>query len=205
MLITEKELISKISSIEINISELNKELDINRQELSHVRDLKNLLYETGKPLEKAVENALHILGYNAENYNDGVLELDHVIISPENFRYIGECEGKDSTAIDISKFRQLADEINEDFEKPENNSEAFGLLFGNPQRFLHPNERNLNFTQKCIEGAKRKGYGLIITADIYPICKYIKENNDMSYAKLCRDAIHDGLGGIIKFPEIPKI
>lgn len=200
----EKAILSKIESIESNVSKLNQELGYCRQELDKARELKDLLYETGKNLERAVEKALHILGYKAENFDDGVLELDHVIISPEGLRYIGECEGKDNSSVDISKFRQLADEIHEDFERPEISSEAFGLLFGNPQRLLPLEKRNQAFTQKCIAGAKRKSYGLIITSDLFRICKYILETSDQSFAQKCRNSIHSQLGGIIKFPEIPN-
>ncbi|MCD4724968.1 MAG: hypothetical protein K8R63_08995 [Bacteroidales bacterium] len=70
-----------------------------------------MLYETGKPLEQAVIKALKLLGYQAENFDDGILELDQIIISPENIRYIGECEGKDKKDIDVGKFRQLQDSL----------------------------------------------------------------------------------------------
>ena len=44
--------------------------------------------------------ALVILGYKAEIYDNGVLELDQIIVSPEGYRYIGECEGKNKKDID---------------------------------------------------------------------------------------------------------
>lgn len=114
----------------------------------------DLLYESGKALENAVIKALKILGYHAENYNDGTLELDQVITSPENERYIGECEGKDNKDIDIGKFRQLQDSLNEDFQRDDVKDKAFGLLFGNPQRLINPTERTLDFTEKCKRGAE---------------------------------------------------
>ena len=82
------------------------------------------MYESGKPLENAVIKALKILGYSAENYDDGKLELDQVIISPEGDRFIGECEGKDNKDIDITKFRQLQDGLNADFEREEVSEKA---------------------------------------------------------------------------------
>ena len=62
---------------------------------------------------------MEILGYKAENYNDGNLELDHIVTSPEGDRFIGEAEGKDTSAINIDKFRQLAVNIQEDLQRDE--------------------------------------------------------------------------------------
>lgn len=125
-------------------------------ELIEERKLKDLLFEQGKPLENAVINALKILGYKAENYNDGDLEMDQVIISPENIRYIGENEGKDNKDINITKFRQLIDALNADFAREEVKEKAFGILFGNAERLIEPEKRKLDFTTKCKSGAERE-------------------------------------------------
>ena len=162
-----------------------------------------MLYEQGKPLENIVIKALKILGYQAEGYNDGTLELDQIIISPEGERFIGECEGKDNSAIDIKKFRQLADTIHEDYEREEIQTEAIGLLFGNPHRLLNPAARKDFFTKKCTQGAARRKIGLIKTTDLFNICKYLIDNSDEDYKKECRKEIIKGLGKIVKFPKIP--
>lgn len=191
--------------IEVNkkkIVSINKEIEALSVLLIEQEKLKDLLFETGKPLEEAVTFALKILGYNAANFNDGTLELDQIITSPENIRYIGECEGKDNKDIDISKFRQLQDSLNEDFEKEEIETKAFGLIFGNPKRFILPKDRGIGFTSKCIEGAKREKIGLINTSDLFLICKQILETHNEGFKEQCRNAIHVQLGEIIKFPEI---
>lgn len=164
--------------------------------------LKDLLYESGKLLENAVIKALEILGYSAENYDDGKLELDQVIISPEGDRFIGECEGKDNKDIDITKFRQLQDGLNADFERDEVSEKAYGLLIGNPQRMIDPDLRTLDFTEKCQSAAKREEMGLVKTVDLFKVCRIISENENMQdYAKSCRDAIKSCLGGIVVFPN----
>ena len=191
--------------IDKNKREIEKRLEEN-ENLSQVFDeqekLKDLLFETGKPLEEAVILALKILGYKAENYDDGELELDQIIISPEGDRFIGECEGKDSKDIDVSKFRQLLDGLNADFEKETVGEKAFGLLFGNPQRLVEPNKRKLDFTEKCKTGARREKIGLINTADLFLVSRYIKESDDMKFAELCRIEIKNQLGDLIKLPDI---
>jgi hypothetical protein len=141
-------------------------------ELRIEQQLKNLLFETGKPLEAAVIIALQVLGYSAENYDDGGLELDQVIVSPEAERFIGECEGKDNTAINIDKFRQLAENIQADLQREEIEKPAIGILFGNGFRLVHPKDRPEQFTQKCLTSAKRDTI-LVRTADLYPIVRYI--------------------------------
>jgi hypothetical protein len=192
------------------IIEKNKAEIIKRQKenenlnlvLEEQESLKDLLFETGKPLEDAVIFALRILGYSAENFDDGELELDQIINSPEGNRYIGECEGKENKDIDVSKFRQLLDGLNADFEKETVEEKAFGILFGNPQRLIELNKRNLDFTNKCKIGAKRENIGLINTPDLFKVSRYVKESNDLEFAKLCRLEIHKQLGNVIIFPEI---
>lgn len=182
-----------------------KEFEIKNKKLNEIlleqESLKDLLFETGKPLEQAVIKALKILGFQAENYNDGNLELDQIIISPEKIRYIGECEGKDKKDIDVSKFRQLQDSLNEDFEREAVDEKAFGLLFGNPKRLIEPEKREIGFTTKCLRGAEREKIGLIRTYDLYMVCKKIIEEKDEKYKAKCRLSILEQLGKIIEFPK----
>jgi hypothetical protein len=187
--------------VETLISENNKLLE----KVEEIDILKNLLFETGKPLERGVIKALKILGYSAENYDDGVLELDQIIISPEGERFIGECEGKDNKAIDITKFRQLHDSLKEDFHREEVNEMAYGILFGNPQRLLDPNERTLDFTEKCKSGAKRELIALVNTVDLFKVARYLSENEDEEFKVKCRNAIKEQLGKLVEFPEISSV
>lgn len=195
-------------SIAKNQKEIEKRVAAN-EELSLILEeqesLKDLLFETGKPLEQAVIKALIVLGYKAENYDDGELELDQVIFSPEGDRYIGECEGKDTKDIDVSKFRQLLDGLNADFEREEIDEKAYGLIFGNPQRLTNPDDRNLDFTRKCQSGAAREKIGLILTADLFKAARYALESDDEEYKVQCRQAIQEKLGMIITFPEVKTI
>ncbi|MCF2496598.1 hypothetical protein [Dyadobacter chenhuakuii] len=182
------------------LSKANTEFSEKIEEETRIKDL---LYETGKPLEKAVLTALYILGYSAENFDNGTLELDAVIVSPESDRFIGECEGKDSKDIDVSKFRQLTDSLSEDFERDDVSEKALGLIFGNAQRLVDVNDRKLDFTEKCKSGAKRENIGLIRTSDLFFAVRYLMQNPDEIYKKQCRLAIREQLGSIIVFPDIP--
>lgn len=196
-----KESIDKNFKIIAKLKEENERLEA---ELTEETKLKDLLFEKGKPLENAVIKALRILDYHAENYNDGDLEMDQIIISPEKHRYIGECEGKDTKDVDVTKFRQLLDALNADFARDEVDEKAFGILFGNPERLKEPKIRKLDFTTKCKSGAEREKIALIKTVDLFIVTKYLVENNDGIYKKVCRDAIHQHLGKVVIFPKVPE-
>lgn len=192
--------------IKQNKAEIKKICSKNKrlnEELVNENVLKDLLFEQGKPLENAVIKALQILGYEAENYNDGELELDQVILSPEKHRFIGECEGKDNKDINITKFRQLLESLNADFARDDVEEKAFGILFGNPERLKDPKERTLDFTKKCKTGAEREKIALVKTVDLFMVVKYLNENRNENFKKTCRKAILDGLGKIVEFPKIP--
>lgn len=193
-----------IDSTEGKISRLNKKMDDLRACLQEEKMIKGLLFESGKPLENAVIKALKILGYQAEGYDDGTLQLDQVIIAPDGWRFVGECEGKDNKAVNIDKFRQLSDAIDEDFAREAVAEEATGILFGNAYRLEPLSKRKQFFTQKCLAGAKRRNYALIRTPDLFLAAKYVLESDDQEYKQKCQESITKGLGGIIKFPAVPK-
>nr|WP_298927669.1 hypothetical protein [uncultured Allomuricauda sp.] len=195
---------SQINTSLKKIEEIKKEIEYFNQEIQSENQLKDLLYEQGKPLEKAVTKALEILGYEAENYDDGELELDQVIMSPEKIRYIGECEGKDNKDINITKFRQLLESLNADFAREDVEEKAFGILFGNPQRLEEPTKRKLDFTKKCKTGAEREKIALVKTTDLFAVTNYLQQNKSERFKKACRKAIFNSLGKVVVFPELPK-
>ena len=81
--------------IEKNSKETDKLILQKRKLLTKIDQeviLRDLLFEKGKTLENAINIALGILDYKAENYDDGNLELDHVITSPEGDRFVGEAK-----------------------------------------------------------------------------------------------------------------
>jgi hypothetical protein len=192
----------KISELDRNIASLKvarNEQVLAKEEISSYSDL---LFENGKALEKAIEKTLRILGYTSESLQIDDLEIDHVIVSPSGKRMIGESEGKDNSAIDISKFRQLESNIGEDFQRDEVDEPAKGILFGNGYRLTAPNNREEQFTKKSITNAKRLGSALIRTSDLYPVAAYLLDNpEDHDFKNACRAAIDETVGGIVQFPK----
>lgn len=191
-----------IAGIDARVEELRRQRDEQVLRKSDLLEYSHLLYETGKPLERAIEKVLRLLGYTVETLRIGDLEIDHVIVGPSGRRMIGETEGKDSSAIDISKLRQLESNIGEDFEREEINQPAKGLLFGNGFRLSAPVGRAEQFTQKSLTNASRLGSALIRTADLYPVAGHLLDHpQDDAFRVACRAAIEETVGGIVDFPD----
>lgn len=199
----EQQYFDEINTLNQQIEEIKSQIEQKQIELSKHSLSKKLLYENGKTLEYAIIDALQTIGFKAENYDDGKSEFDIVFESDEG-RFIGEAEGKDNSAINVTKFRQLESNIHEDFERDEITTHAKGVLFGNPFRLLHPNERKDFFTQKAIDSAKRTGIALVNTHELFEVVKYIKNTDDQDYAKLVRECFKNTSGDIIKFPSRRK-
>ncbi|WOB77836.1 hypothetical protein [Brevundimonas nasdae] len=192
----------QIADIDNKINELRNLREIKLADQVEINSYLSLLYGTGKPLERAIDKVLLLLGYNTENVRIGDLEIDHVIGGPSGVRMIGESEGKDSSAIDVSKFRQLESNIGEDFERDCISVPAKGLLFGNGYRLSPPDQRAEQFTQKCFINAKRLGSGLIRTIDLYDVAVWILDNpTDEKFKAACRKAIEDTSGEVVEFPQ----
>ena len=162
--------------------------------------IKGLLYESGKPLEKAIIEALKILEFKVDTFDDGDSEFDVVFTSKEG-RFLGEAEGKDNKAINIDKHSQLERNLSEDFEKNDSNKYAKGVLFGNAERLKPLDTRGDFFTKKCITASKRIKTALIKTTDLFSVVKKIKETRDKTFAEKCRLAILNTEGNIVNFPS----
>jgi hypothetical protein len=190
------------AQIDAQIEKLRQQRREQVLQKSDVLEYSHLLYETGKPLERAIEKALRLLGYTVETLRIGDLEIDHVVVGPSGKRMVGESEGKDSSAIGISKFRQLESNIGEDFDRDEVDQPAKGLLFGNGFRLASPGERPEQFTAKSLTNAARLGSALIRTTDLYAVALHLLNHpDDEAFRNACRAAIEDTCGGIVIFPD----
>ncbi|GAG08732.1 unnamed protein product, partial [marine sediment metagenome] len=192
----------KIAKVSKKISKLQKqraELEVRFNEAGLIRAL---LYEQGKPLERAVRDALILLGFSAVPYTGSDSEFDVIFQSPEG-RCLGEIEGKDNKAVNIDKFSQLERNLHEDFAREDVIEYAKGVLFGNAKRLKPPTERGEAFTSKCITAAKRVGFALVRTPDLFEPIRYLRSTTDPEYAKICRNAIFETEGDIVVFPTVP--
>lgn len=161
-----------------------------------------LLYEKGKPLESAIIGALRCLGFDASNFKESDSEFDVVFESVEG-RLIGEAEGKDNKAVNIEKLRQLAMNIQEDFQRDEVVKLAKPVLFGNGFRLLQLIERGDPFTEKCHIAAKASSTALVFTPDLFLAVQYLQGTEDQEFARLCREALVNSSGRVV-FPASPN-
>ena len=164
--------------------------------------LQGLLFAQGRPLEDAVLRALKLMGVDAARVADGDSEFD-AVFTIDGHRMLGEAEGRDKAAIAIDKITQLERNVAEDFARDEVTEHAHGVLFGNPQRLVPPDERTRTFTEKCLTSAKRNNFGLVLTHTMFEPAAYLEASNDGEYAEACRGAIANTKGELVEFPEVP--
>ena len=197
---------SELANIDEKINKLNEKKTELNQNLEKEEQIKDLLFENGKPLENAIIEALRILDYEAENRYIGNNEIDILAKSPEGDIFCCEAEGKDNSAIDITKFRQLSDNLNI-YRDNYPDDTTYAILFGNPYRLKDIEERiEEPFTKHCLNRAKDNNVILIKTTDLFFVIRDIKNCNDNKkieeYKKKCREAILNSKGKIVVFPKI---
>jgi len=183
------------------VEEAQKKKEEVQEQLKAAGQLRSLLYEKGKSLENSIIEALRILGFRATAYKDAESEFDVVFESSEG-RLLGEVEGKDSKAVNVDKLRQLTMNLHEDLQREEVLSPAKGVLFGNGYRLKPPQERENQFTQKCITAAEASSTALVATTDLYAVVQYLSDQTDEDYARRCREALLVGVG-VVKLPPPP--
>lgn len=198
----EKTIGKAIAHVQNEINQLSDKLIELEKQLDQQTLAKGLLYEKGKTLEAAIIETLQTFGFKAGGYRDDESEFDIIFESDEG-RFLGEAEGKDSSAINIEKIQQLERNIQEDFAKEHVTNYAKGVLFGNPHRLTEPSKRTTLFTAKAFSAAKRSGFALVHTADLFPIVQYLKKRKNAAYARKVRQCFATTSGTIIKFPAIP--
>jgi hypothetical protein len=192
----------KIKEITEQIEDLDNTRSQLTLELEREGKLRRLLYEKGALLQETILDALHLMGFKAETYQEAESEFDVVFTSPEG-RFLGEVEGKDNKAINIDKLSQLERNLQEDFTREEVEEYAKGVLFGNAYRLRLPSERSKFFTKKCTSGAKRSKVALVRTPDLFEVAKYLREHNAPAFAQKCREAIMQAEGEVVNFPKVP--
>jgi hypothetical protein len=199
----EARLREELLKVESALEELAAQREGLKTKIVEEGSLRRLLYEKGTPLERAILQALQLLGFLAASYQDSESEFD-VIFECAEGRLLGEAEGKDNYPINIDKLRQLAMNIHEDFERDGVTEMAKAVLFGNAYRLLPLGDRGEYFTPKCLTAAKQSGTALVRTPDLFRIAQYLSAETDPEFAKKCREAILITQGEIVLFPEIPK-
>jgi hypothetical protein len=201
-LAAESKLREELLGVEASMQKLTEKRTQIQTDIRTEIVLKNLVFEKGAALERAILKGLELLGFSAKPYKDSSSEFDAVFESTEG-RLLGEAEGKDTKAINIDKMRQLEMNIHEDFERDDVTSMAKGVLFGNAFRLSPLAERGEFFTEKCLTAAQRSGCALVKTPDLFKVAQYLSANSDAEFARQCRKALVETSGQVVKFPDVP--
>ncbi len=193
-------LTKKLTATTSRISTFEIARDDIRTQLKDARSLRRLLFEQGQELEKAILEAMKLMGFEASSFRDADSEFDVVLECPEG-RCIGEAEGRDRKPIGIDKMRQLEVNIHEDFSREEADQPAKGILFGNAYRLTPPQDRPAEqFTRKCLTAANRNGTVLIRTCHLFEVARVLADEPDDALAASCRKVILDTTGKEAAFP-----
>ena len=191
--------LARTQEAEAQARQQREELEVSLNDASR---LQCLLFAQGTPLEDAVIRGLKLMGVEAARVVVGDSEFDSVF-TIDGRRMLGEVEGRDSAAIAIDKITQLERNVAEDFAREDVAEHAHGVLFGNPQRLVAPNERTKKFTEKCMSSARRSGFALVLTHEMFEPAAYLEESGDIEYAAACRAAITAAEGQVVEFPDVP--
>lgn len=193
------ELSNKISTLRKDLAQREAELQETLQEQNRHDRFIDLIFESGPVLEKRVIEALREIGFSAERFAKGDIEID-VIFEADGRRFIGEVEGKASKPVGTDKMNQLLRNVNDDFSRDEILEPAKAVLFGNANRSVPPKERTEHFTDKVRITASRSGAALVRTPDLLQAVNAILDGADDSYKSACRAAIWTTVGEVV-FPE----
>jgi hypothetical protein len=200
----EAEIERQILEVEAQLTELTETRDELNRSLAKEAGIRRLLYEGGHPLEDAVREALTALGFDAANFKDDDSEFDALFTAPEG-RFLGEVEGKENKAINVDKISQLHRNVAEDMARDDVTEPAVPVLFGNAFRLKPLEERGDFFTEKVAKFAATSRTALVRTPDLFAVARHARKAGDEVFARLCREAIRDGAGTIVQFPDVPKV
>jgi hypothetical protein len=135
-----------------------------KESLAELQKYKELLYETGLPLQKVVESTLVKLGATIEPS----LVTDEFIMTACNRRILVEVKGN-TKSISKSDLGQLITDLGEHLKAT--GEEIDGILIGNAWRLLPIKERNTHnkpiFPQNVVRIAERRNIGLLSTTELF--------------------------------------
>jgi len=195
-----KEVELNLEEIENDIDELNKKKIELKQQEAELASYKELLYETGIPLEEIVRKVFTELGFPPKTAKFG----EEYIIEFNNTIGIIECKGI-TRSISRRDFRQLLDYVrNYETEPNLSNLKVKGILIANAWRNLKPEERGAKNKpifpagkDGVIERAERHHIALVNTVELFNIfCKFL--DGKIEPRKILETIFK--ADGIVKFP-----
>ena len=164
----ETEDVEIIVQLDEEIKRLNLEKQKYEDKQKYISKFKGLLYEKGKrALEPLVRDAFRLIGFKVFEPEEYTEEYD-LYIKENEITIIGEIEGKDNSPLDVDKYRQLLDYIEQESTK---GVSCKGILIGNAFKDIDPAERKNQFSSHAIKGCERQKFCMITTHQLFDIVK----------------------------------
>jgi hypothetical protein len=166
---------NEIKSFEQQVEKITAKMGRVKELLTELQKHKELLYETGLPLQKIVESTLVKLGAAVEPS----VVTDEFIMNAHNRRILVEVKGN-SKSISKSDLGQLITDLGEHLKATD--EEIDGILIGNAWRLLPVKERNTHnkpiFPQNVVRIAERRNIGLLSTTELFKaFCETLEDPN----------------------------
>lgn len=186
-----------IAELLAQVSLLQQQVIEQEQRLPVACRFKRLLYETGPELNAAVSEALLLLGFEPGNEE----EFEFVV---DDARLLVEVTGSSEESMDFDRVLRLERSIQNDFSRDGVANYARGALFANPFCRVPPTEREHLFTEKALAAAKRFGFILVHTPDLYRVIQYLEGAEDRAFREQVRKAFFASSGAVVTFPALPE-
>ena len=185
----------KIVELETRKGQLEEEASRLKERRAQLLNYRALLYGYGKSmLEPVVRSAFRVLGFTVPEPDDYAGEWDVELYQPGSpVAGIGEIEGSEGV-IDVDKFRQLLNYITDESLEGRDHK---GVLIGNGYRLTAPDapERQKQFSEHVLRGAKKNGFCLLPTTELFKaLCSVLEVPLDEGLKIMIRDSILSTVG-----------
>jgi hypothetical protein len=157
--------ITSIRELEAEIAKARSRLDEERRLALRVERFRELLYETGEPLEVIVCDALGALGGKVARLGSSGRE-DARVTDPTGRTYVIEVKGR-SGALKRADVRQLAEWVLRAEEEDPKGWDGVGLLIHNSFCGEAPGRRANPYADETLHFAQRRGLSLMTTAQLF--------------------------------------
>jgi hypothetical protein len=189
-LLQENELVSEIVQIDAEIQERVERKNELSEEVRKFQKPKSILFETGKPLEKAVSLVFEELGLPLMKPQNSAIEDRYFDV--EGVRIYIEIRGKEKENFLEKDLNQLIQRIADQQTHP--TYPLRGIFVFNHQRLQDPSARTNSFEQNITKKAEAFGICLLDTVTLFDLYKSNKEGAEFSFLELLKNTT-----GIFKY------
>jgi hypothetical protein len=185
---------SQISELEESQKEVELQIAQLRQRRADLLSYRVLLYGYGKSvLEPVVRSAFRTLEFGVLEPDEYEGEWDIELHELDGQTAVGEIEGSEGI-INVDKYRQLLSYVQDEALEGRDHK---GILIGNGYRLTAPDapERQLQFSEHALRGAKKNGFCLLPTTELFKaICAVLETENNQALKKDIRASILSTVG-----------